>query len=1300
MKKHRYLSLLLAAVMCMSVTVPVYADASDTDDIAAPVQATDEHVCTDEHCTEHDHDGSADDIDADVSNHDHTEPETTDTADSEADVTAPDEDISDVSETVMDDTSTVPDETDDASDEMTIQEAVDYVLGLEGSLPEPNGIFGGSIDISREDADIIKRVITYQRTGLDPADPENADDTLLTDSATAYAKIQHIKPRGSNDYYYDQLCSTHKKIYDAMAAVAEEFSNSNRDLIVSDELGIPLLLIGLVDIEYDLGCTISEEEYRAIWTAFKMSNPQYWSIAQCYSLQYEADGDIVALAFTALDEATYASSRKSYQSQIDSKTNTWLGIAENQSSELKKVEKLEELIGSGVVYNTDNKEDPKNHTMLSIFCCDKTVCEGYILAMTYLCDLAGIDCIGLCYSPSDTCRPEDRNISGHAWNRVKIDGTWYEAELTWYDQYVDNGWNYNNGRYIYPEQWLNTSTVYLKGIDETSRIDHDTSITALYSWSFDGATVHLPECTHISPYAPIVNGSMSGGKVYLTWKAIEGATKYTVYSNKGSGNTYYKLKETASNYAFIELSELGTTTCSSTDVQFFMMSDMQPDDHFPYCDDITVSVLGHTPGVPVISWAADGKSCTGTVTCKNCGSTIADEYADIDNGKITSIVETEATSSDMGWTRYKVSFEDEMLKKLPYADGQSFLLVQDIPKIIIDYRYAEPTYTWSGTDSCTAVAVSINGGPTITENGTITSVVKTAATCGTVGTTTYTAVFTDPMFTAQTKDADDIPATGKHSYPYVWSDEYSWSSTHMNCSASATCRNCGHTIYGYATVTKETTKEPTCTETGTCTYTATFSSSTFTTQTYSEPIPALGHSWYEPSYSWSSTGSYCYASVSCSRCSTYVTEYGTITSKVKTPATSETMGTTTYTATFTKAPFTVQTKDIQDIPVVSYTYGEPTYTWYGYDSCRASAMSSDGGPEIFEWCYYPTLTVITSPTCTTTGFYRYEADFTNSRFTTQYRYDSNVPAIGHDYGSPSYVWASDGSSCTATAVCSRCEAPITENAVISSSVLTEATSDSMGVTRYTASFSHSAFTEQTKDIQDIPVLSDYTIEYTWAPDNSGCSAVMYTPEGEPYSSEEATLTSSVYIEPTCTAAGWTLYKATFTDEQFYAQYRYVQDIPATGVHAYSAPTYQWAEDHSSCTASKVCSMCGDTISETAEAASYTYTRPTCTAMGQTRYYATYETEGFVYQGVTLDDIPKKPHDYEYEYVWNEDYSFCTANATCKDCGHEAGPAGNTRSRVKTPPTCADMGITTYYIEFSEYEYMYPGIQDQSVDVKD
>ena len=122
-------------------------------------------------------------------------------------------------------------------------------------------------------------------------------------------------------------------------------------------------------------------------------------------------------------------------------------------------------------------------------------------------------------------------------------------------------------------------------------------------------------------------------------------------------------------------------------------------------------------------------------------------------------------------------------------------------------------------------------------------------------------------------------------------------------------------------------------------------------------------------------------------------------------------------------------------------------------------------------------TVDKAATCTTAG--------SKSQHCKRCSAKQNVTAIaatGHNYGAPTYVWSPDGKTCTATRVCKNDGShKETESATITNVVKTAATCTVKGTHTYTATFKNSAFTKQTKDVQDIAALghnfsSSYTVD--------------------------------------------------------------------------------------------------------------------------------------------------------------------------------------------------------------------------------
>lgn len=105
-----------------------------------------------------------------------------------------------------------------------------------------------------------------------------------------------------------------------------------------------------------------------------------------------------------------------------------------------------------------------------------------------------------------------------------------------------------------------------------------------------------------------------------------------------------------------------------------------------------------------------------------------------------------------------------------------------------------------------------------------------------------------------------------------------------------------------------------------------------------------------------------------------------------------------------------------------------------------------------------------------------------------------VPAAGHDWSEPTYVWAADDSSVTATRVCARATTHVqTETAATTWEVLREPSQARPGELAYTATFTNEAFAPQTKtvEISALPpeVLPEAVRDVTDSEDNWGGAAL-------------------------------------------------------------------------------------------------------------------------------------------------------------------------------------------------------------------
>ena len=173
--------------------------------------------------------------------------------------------------------------------------------------------------------------------------------------------------------------------------------------------------------------------------------------------------------------------------------------------------------------------------------------------------------------------------------------------------------------------------------------------------------------------------------------------------------------------------------------------------------------------------------------------------------------------------------------------------------------------------------------------------------------------------------------------------------------------------------TSSVTKAATCTETGVRTYTCSCGNSSYT-----ETIPAKGHSYGTPTYTWAADGKSCTAKRVCSNDSSHTeTSTATITSAVKTAATCTAKGTTRYTATFSASWATSQTKDVQDIPAKGHTWVDATCTTPKTCSVCGATEGSALGHSYTDTVVQPTTSShgYTRHTCSRCGHY-YDDSYT------------------------------------------------------------------------------------------------------------------------------------------------------------------------------------------------------------------------------------------------------------------------------------------------------------------------------------
>ena len=384
------------------------------------------------------------------------------------------------------------------------------------------------------------------------------------------------------------------------------------------------------------------------------------------------------------------------------------------------------------------------------------------------------------------------------------------------------------------------------------------------------------------------------------------------------------------------------------------------------------------------------------------------------------------------------------------------------------------------------------------------------------------------------------------------------------------------------------------------------------------------------------------------------------------------------------------------------------------------------------WCEFQVsrhnlVTISATPaTCTETGLSEGRSCTCHSRVLIA---QTVIPALGHNYGTPTYTWSTDGKSCTATAVCQRDANHIaTEEVTATSEETVAATCEEMGTTTYTAVFENELFEMQTKDVIDIsvnghtpesiafenPVAATCTTvgSYDSVVYCSVCQAELFREKKEILALGHTY--STTITAPTCTTVGYTTHTCSVCEYTYYSDtiaakghkadsVEFENIIPATCIAAGSKDSVVFcsvcevelsreeraipALGHTevvdgalaaTCTAAgktegKHCSVCNAILVAQEEVAAIGHTEvidaaiaATCTAAGKTEgKHCSVCNETIVAQ----TEIPALGHEFK-DYVYNNDATTTadgTETATCtRGCGATDTRAAAGTKLAETP----------------------------------
>ena len=225
-----------------------------------------------------------------------------------------------------------------------------------------------------------------------------------------------------------------KALYNSLYSKLLEFSLSDRDLDgeVIDVEEEYLIFTNEFYSTYGL----TEDEAFLVLKVLELDHPEFYFVDNLVRISTRTINDVVSemsLFIYADDEYHNHEVRQEFDRNIQLFVNEALSDISEEDTERQKVRKVHDYIISHATYafleDGITPDDSANaHNIVGITSYGKGVCESYAELFTYILNKLGIKCLtvtGWGYA--------DKSWEAHAWNYVRINGTYYAFDLTWND---------------------------------------------------------------------------------------------------------------------------------------------------------------------------------------------------------------------------------------------------------------------------------------------------------------------------------------------------------------------------------------------------------------------------------------------------------------------------------------------------------------------------------------------------------------------------------------------------------------------------------------------------------------------------------------------------------------------------------------------------------------------------------------------------------------------------------------------------------------------------------------------------
>lgn len=240
------------------------------------------------------------------------------------------------------------------------------------------------------------------------------EDTSKEASEVAPETIQETASEGETKPYTFEDSAAGHFAYDSLSEPEQVwYRNINRILGQMQENE------ALAETGLENGLT--EKNIDKIFQCVLNDHPEYFYVEGYTYTSYTRLDKLIKIEFSG----TYSmdmEAAKVRREEIEAAAGQILEGISADASEYARVKYVYETL----VCNTDyDLAAPDNQNVYSVFVNKRSVCQGYAKAVQYLLNRLGVECT-MAMGTVDTGE-------GHAWNLVKVDGSYYYVDATWGD---------------------------------------------------------------------------------------------------------------------------------------------------------------------------------------------------------------------------------------------------------------------------------------------------------------------------------------------------------------------------------------------------------------------------------------------------------------------------------------------------------------------------------------------------------------------------------------------------------------------------------------------------------------------------------------------------------------------------------------------------------------------------------------------------------------------------------------------------------------------------------------------------